>query len=359
MVVTTRSHFLLNGDTNKPVSYLQAGPDTNTLIVLVHGWPEIADVWKSQIDALSSLGFHVVALDLPGCGDSFRSRNKRDYTLESTNATFLALLKHLGRSEAVWIGHDWGATLVWSFVAHYPQNCIGASTMCVPYRTLEFGIKDGLIKYSNRDIYPEDEYPNAQWDYQAFYENPATWDKAIQDYEADIPNFMSLVYRKGDPSGKGKPTFTAFITKNNGWFGGQDKPPALPLDPDVLDQDTFDKLSNAYQKSGFWDISAYYLNHDVNPRYTEDWSVNEGIISVPVLFVEASYDWVCDCQDSRLAEPMRSYCRNLTEVTIAAGHWVAQEKAEQVNAALVKWIASALPASIWPYNSISPLKAHK
>jgi len=45
-----------------------------------------------------------------------------------------------------------------------------------------------------------------------------------------------------------------------------------------------------------------------------------------------------------LAEPMRTYCRNLTEETIRAGHWVAQEKPAEVNAALVKWLATGVSA---------------
>jgi hypothetical protein len=57
----------------------------------------------------------------------------------------------------------------------------------------------------------------------------------------------------------------------------------------------------------------------------------------------ARYDNVCECTHSRLAEPMRGYCRNLTEETIRSGHWLAQEKPLEVNAALVKWMANTIP----------------
>jgi rhodanese-related sulfurtransferase len=46
-------------------------------------------------------------------------------------------------------------------------------------------------------------------------------------------------------------------------------------------------------------------------------------------------------------EPMRTYCRNLTEETIRSGHWLAQEKPVEVNAALVKWLAMTVP-DVWP-----------
>jgi pimeloyl-ACP methyl ester carboxylesterase len=44
---------------------------------------------------------------------------------------------------------------------------------------------------------------------------------------------------------------------------------------------------------------------------------------------------------------MRTYCRNLTEETIRSGHWLAQEKPVEVNAALVKWLATAV-SDVWP-----------
>ena len=49
----------------------------------------------------------------------------------------------------------------------------------------------------------------------------------------------------------------------------------------------------------------------------------------------------------RLAEPMRRDCRNLTEVVVRSGHWMAQEKPRTVNAALAKWLATQLP-QFWP-----------
>jgi pimeloyl-ACP methyl ester carboxylesterase len=50
-----------------------------------------------------------------------------------------------------------------------------------------------------------------------------------------------------------------------------------------------------------------------------------GVISLPALFLHAEYDYVCETVASRLAEPMRRDCRDLTEVVVASGHWMAQE----------------------------------
>ena len=50
---------------------------------------------------------------------------------------------------------------------------------------------------------------------------------------------------------------------------------------------------------------------------------------------------------SRLADPMRANCANLTETIVKSGHWMAQEKPLDVNAALAKWLAAQFPA-LWP-----------
>ena len=62
--------------------------------------------------------------------------------------------------------------------------------------------------------------------------------------------------------------------------------------------------------------------------------------------LHGEYDYTCETVESRLAEPMRQACRNLTEVIIASGHWMAQEKPVAVEAALAKWLAAQLP-ELW------------
>jgi hypothetical protein len=76
-------------------------------------------------------------------------------------------------------------------------------------------------------------------------------------------------------------------------------------------------------------------------------ALNGGCLDMRVLFLNARYDHVCECTHSRLAEPMRTYCRQLTEETIRSGHWLAQEKPVEVNEALVKWLATTVP-DVWP-----------
>lgn len=63
--------------------------------------------------------------------------------------------------------------------------------------------------------------------------------------------------------------------------------------------------------------------------------------------MHAANDLTCDTTGSRLAEPMRGSCANLTEVVVQSGHWMAKECPVAVNAALAKWLAMEL-AEVWP-----------
>ena len=65
-----------------------------------------------------------------------------------------------------------------------------------------------------------------------------------------------------------------------------------------------------------------------------------------MLFLHAAYDYVCETMTSRLAEPMRAACSDLTEAVVTSGHWMAQEQPVAVNAALAKWLATK--ANVWP-----------
>ena len=84
------------------------------------------------------------------------------------------------------------------------------------------------------------------------------------------------------------------------------------------------------------------MNNERNGAYAKK-AKSGGKLSMPVLFLHGAYDTVCETMTSRLAEPMRRDCTDLTEVVVKSGHWMAQEKPVEVNAALAKWLAARLP----------------
>ncbi len=88
------------------------------------------------------------------------------------------------------------------------------------------------------------------------------------------------------------------------------------------------------------------MNHAANAVYAER-ATNGGVLEMPTLFVAAEYDTTCECMTSGLAEPMAEYCPDLTRKVVQSGHWMAQEKPAEVNAALIHWLATSVKGC-WP-----------
>jgi pimeloyl-ACP methyl ester carboxylesterase len=277
-----------------------------------------------------------------GYGRSGIYGRHEDYALEQVVADMIELLDAIGAERAVWVGHDWGSPVVWSLAQHHPQRCHGVANLCVPYIPEGFSVET-LVPLCDRAVYPADAFPAAQWDYQLFYRQNFAAARAA--FERDVRATVRALLRAGDPSGRGKPARTAFVRANGGWFGGRPQAPELPRDAALIDEEDEQRYVAALERTGFFGPDSWYMNADRNAAFAER-AKSTWRLAMPVLFLHASHDYVCETIVSRLAEPMRANCANLTEATIDSGHWMAQEKPLEVNAALARWLARELPA-LW------------
>jgi len=319
--------------------YLACGGRDAPPIVFVHGWPELSISWRHQLPCFAALGFRAIAPDMRGYGRSTVHREAGDYALEHIVTDMIELLDSLGHEKAIWVGHDWGSPVVWNLASHFPERCHGVANLCVPYFPKGFS-SDTLLGLIDRAIYPETEFPFGQWEYQLFYRE--NFDKARAVFESNVTATIKALFRKGNPDGKGKPSRTAFVRNEGGWFGGRPEAPDLPLDTDVLTEAELSAYVASLTRNGFSGPNAWYVNPAANRAY-QDTSANDGRLEMPVLFLHGEYDYTCQTLDGRLAEPMRRSCGDLTEVIIRTGHWMAQENPVAVNAALARWIATKLP----------------
>jgi len=323
--------------------YLACGAEDAPLIVFVHGWPELSISWRHQLPCFAALGFRAVAPDMRGYGRSSVYARHEDYALQHSVTDMIELLDSLGREKAVWVGHDWGSPVVWGLAGHHPERCFGVANLCVPYFAKGFAPQT-VLPLVNRAVYPEPEYPAGQWEYQLFYEE--SFDKARAAFEANVPNTVKALFRKGNAGSKGKPSRTAQVRRDGGWFGGTGQAPDLPMDTSVLTAEDFRKYAAALEANGFFGPDSWYMNHARNLDFSSR-ARDGGKLAMPVLFLHGEYDHTCETIDSRLAEPMRQDCRDLTEVIVPSGHWMAQEKPVAVNAALARWLAARFP-ELWP-----------
>ena len=330
--------------------YLASGPEDGPLIIFVHGWPELSLSWRHQLPTMAALGFRCIAPDMRGYGKSSIYPQTSDYALENAVGDMLGLLDHLKREKAIWVGHDWGSPVVWNIASHHPQRCHAVANLCVPYS----GPVASGLEFIDRAIYPEDEYPAGQWEYMLYYmEN---FDQATAEFDANVYTALKGLFRKGDPTGMGKPAATAMVRKAGGFFrdlgdargplSGLAKAEHLPVDEDVISQEDLQAYTEALERNGFFGPSAWYVNMEANAAYAAT-SLNEGVLEMPVLFIGAMYDYTCETITSRAKEPMEQLCNDLTLDVVKSGHWMAQEKPIEVNGILVKWLATKVAAN-WP-----------
>lgn len=319
--------------------YQSCGPAGATPVIFVHGWPELGLSWRHQLPALAALGFHVIAPDMRGYGRSTVHPATEDYAIEHSVQDLLALLDALGQERAIWVGHDWGAPVVWAMAQHHPERCHGVANLCVPYLPEGFA-PETIIPLSNRVLYPEQSLPAAQWDYQLFYREQ--FHAATAAFERNVRNTVRALFRAGTPEALGKPARTAFVRAQGGWFGPGQGAPALPRDTAVLTEQDENAYVAALARNGFAGPDSWYMNAQANLDYARR-AQAQWRLKMPVLFVHAEFDAVCETLQSRLAEPMREHCEDLTEAVVASGHWMAQEQPVAVNAALLRWLGQRLP----------------
>lgn len=245
--ITVTENFISTGNHNS--FYLAAGPADGPLMIFVHGWPELSVSWRHQLPCFAAMGFRAIAPDMRGYGRSTVYGRHEDYALETVVPDMIGLLDSVGAEKAVWVGHDWGAPIVWSIASHHPDRCHGVANLSVPYYTLERGL-DTCLRLVDRNVYPEDEFPAGQWEYQRFYEED--FEAAIAPFDADPAKAIKALFRSGNPSGVGKPSRTAFVRKDGGWFQGAAEPPDLPRDDDVLSDAELSIYSEALSRNGFF-----------------------------------------------------------------------------------------------------------
>ncbi len=323
--------------------YLSCGAPAATPIIFVHGWPELSISWRHQLPAFAALGFRAIAPDMRGYGRSSVYERHEHYRQEEIVADMIELLDSLGVEKAVWVGHDWGAPVVWGIAQHHPDRCHGVANLCVPYIPDGFA-PETIIQLANREVYPEAEFPAAQWDYMLFYLE--SFPAAQAGFEGNIRSTVRALFRAGSPAGKGQPAGTARVRANGGWFGPDAPAQDFPRDETVLTEADENAYVAGLQRNGFFGADSWYMNPAANIEFAGR-AKSGGRLSMPVLFLHAAYDYVCATLDSKLADPMRASCANLTEATVRSGHWMAQEQPVAVNAALAKWLAAQLP-TLWP-----------
>jgi pimeloyl-ACP methyl ester carboxylesterase len=288
------------------------------LVLLCHGWPELSYSWRHQIPALAAAGFHVAAPDMRGFGRTSAPADIDAYSIFDHVGDMVALVAALGEKRAIIVGHDWGAPVAWHAALFRPDVFSAVAGMSVPPPSRGRGRPLDTLRESG--------ITNFYWQY---FQTPGV---AEREFERDVDVTMRTLLGRGFSD----PAAPLFIEDGKGFLG--DISAAGPL-PDWLSEADLSYFSEAYRKSGFRGGLNWYRNIDRNWELTAPWQGAQ--IHQPSLFIAGSNDSVVTglIGAKRVAD-MERVLPNLKQKLIidGAGHWVQQERADEVNAALIAFV---------------------
>ncbi len=284
-------------------------------IILVHGWPEIANSWRNQINALAEAGYRAIAVDLKGFGQSDAPTDKSLYDIVHLTSDLAALLDALEIERAVFCGHDWGGALVWSMGQLRPERVAGIIGVCTPLRPRPPAPPIEIIKQR----FTQKHY------FVQFQEERVPEEL----FSTDIARFFELMFRK--PASREK-----WLSLMPGIYDLPERfrtARAVTQDDLIVSEEVISTYVAAYRRSGFHGGINLYRNVDRN------WELMEGrdeIIRAPSMWVGAELDIFLPPES---ADGMERLIPDLEKHVIAdCGHWVTWEQPDALNALLIDWL---------------------
>lgn len=289
------------------------------LVVLCHGWPELSYSWRHQIPALAAAGYHVVAPDMRGYGQSAAPVDIGAYSIFDTVGDIVALVQALGATRAMVVGHDWGAPVAWHAALFRPDIFTAVAGLSVPPPFRGRGKPLELLRASG--------VTNFYWQY---FQTPGV---AEAELERDVARTMRIVL---GGRGLADPTAAMFVQDGKGFLGHATTDEPLPA---WLSEADLAYFTEAFRKSGFRGGLNWYRNLDRNWELTAPWQ--DAQIHQPSLFIAGSKDAVITgLIGAKRVNELERVLPNLKRKLIieGAGHWVQQERPDEVNAALVGFL---------------------
>jgi len=314
-MTTTHRSLTVNG-----LSLHIAEQGTGPLVLLLHGFPESWYSWRHQIDGLAKAGYHVVAPDMRGPGASRGPADPDQYTIMHLVGDVVGLIHALGEEQAVIVGHDWGAFVAWHTALLRPEAVRAVAGLSVPPPRRAPAPPMLLAeKAFGRGFY------------QIYFQEPGV---AEAELERDPKRSMRAFFSNGDPA---KPVSAAVPVVQPGQ-GLLDALPNPTEPPAWLTEADLDVAAAAYSH-GFTGGLNWYRNLDCNWELTAAWQGAK--ITPPSFFVTGSRDIVAEMAGPGMLASLPEVLTDLrgTLDLEGCGHWIQQERPDEVLVGLTSFIA--------------------
>jgi len=275
-------------------------------IVLCHGWPEHAFSWRYQIAPLVAAGYHVIVPNQRGYGNSSRPSEVTAYDIEHLAGDLVALLDHFGYEDAVFVGHDWGAMVVWGLTLLHPTRVNKVINLSLPYQ--ERGDKP-WIEFM-------EEFLGGDFYFVHFNRQPGVADRVFADHTSQ---FLSNLYRKNEPPAEPQPGMALI----------QLAKAEIPRGEPLMSDSELAVFVSAFEASGFTGSINWYRNLDRNWRLLAD---ADPIIQQPTLMIYGDRDTIAKSLS------LSTFVPHVEVVSLDCGHWIQQEKPEETNEVILRWL---------------------
>ncbi len=300
-----------------------AGP----LVVLCHGFPESWYSWRHQLRALAQAGFHAVAPDQRGYGQTDKPEAIDQYTLFHLSGDMVALLDALGAPTAVIAGHDWGAPVAWHAALLRPDRFRAVIALSVPYRP----------RGAARPTTVMPQTPDAIF-YQLYFQEPGVAEAELErDPRATVRSV--LFWGSGDAPGAARAPGSGnvgMVPRTGGFLSARPIPAALPT---WLTEADIDFYASEFRRTGFRGGLNWYRNIDRNWELLAPWTGAK--VTVPALYMAGDRDLVVAFRGmDQLLPALTQFVPRLEETIMlpGCGHWTQQERPNDVNVAMIRFL---------------------
>jgi pimeloyl-ACP methyl ester carboxylesterase len=305
-----------------------AEADAGPLVVLCHGFPESWYSWRHQLPALAAAGFHAVAPDMRGYGQTDSPAAIDQYTLLHLVGDMVGLLDALGVAEAVIAGHDWGAPVAWHAALLRPDRFRGVIGLSVPYRPR------GRVR-------PTSAMPqtDAALFYQLYFQEPGV---AEAEFERDPRvSLRTILYSaSGDAPrrdwGGAEGDAVGMVSRQGGFLSHMINPSSLP---GWLGEADIVFYAGEFARTGFRGGLNWYRNIDRNWELLAAFA--GATVTVPALYVAGDRDLVVAFLGmDQLLPNLAKFVPQLRRTIMlpGCGHWTQQERPAEVNAAMIDFL---------------------
>lgn len=296
-------------------------------VIFMHGWPDVAITWHRQLSVLGKAGYPVITYDGRGYGRSDAPEGVENYTMAKLTSDIVAIQDHFGIDSAVLVGHDWGAIVLWQtpfYIGDRVRGCVGMNVPLMKHYPIDpvsifrqaLGENMYIVRFQTEGVCEPILEANLHDTFSFFLRRPTDGRSVRKPTSKELYSAIKSI------------DLISLLQAGEEAWGGEL----------LLSEAEMDYYVDAFSRNGMTGPLHWYRNMPNNWEVQKTFLVDGKLPKVekPCLMFTAELDGVCP---PKLADGMEELCAPFERIDYKGiGHWTQQEKADEVNAALLDWL---------------------